>query len=369
MTANLEQRYLEGVARWRERDLARAVEILELVLALPGTTAEIGWWFSTSRALAQIALELDDPNKAEWYLRRLQGTGVGDAQTLALRARRHMQMGEEEAAMAQVDTAAIRLAEDHSDDVGSLMNGAIALGWCAEVLAELGLADDASALATRARGRMARAGLDDRVVEAMLKLVEASVARLVGMGDTAVELLDRLDVSSSPDLLIQADRERARIAIDSGNNDGAKAFYEQSARLAQEEGYAFLERSLREEMAKGPPRIRTDTPPLGQWSAQARERLLQEHRPYAVVITMPAGRQSVYELEAGIARVLRKQPTLGVIDGTGSDGTIWEIFLEGEDPDALWEAVKPLCAPYRSEGVEVQVRRNDGTVRVNLEDS
>lgn len=369
MTGNLEQRYLEGVARWRERDLARAVEIFELVLALPGAAAEIGWWFSTSRALAQIALELDDPDNAEWYLRRLQGTGVGDAQTLALRARRHMQMGEEEAAMAQVNTAAIRLTEDHSDDVGSLMNGAIALAWCAEVLAELGLADDASALTTRARGRMARAGLDDRVLDAMLKIVEAGVARLVGMGDTAVEILDRLDVSSSPDLVIQADRERARIAIDSGDNDEAKALYERSVRLAEKAGYAFLERSLREELAEGPPRIRTDTPPLGQWSAQARERLLQEHRPYAVVLTMPAGGQAAHELEAAIARVVREQPGLGIIDGTGSDGTIWEIFLEGEDPDALWEAVKPLLAPYRSEGVEVRVRRNDGTVRFNLEDS
>jgi tetratricopeptide (TPR) repeat protein len=369
MTGDLEQRYLEGVARWRERDLAAAVEILELVLALPGTADEIGWWFSTSRALAQIALELDDPDSAEWYLRRLQGTGVGDAQTLALRARRHMQMGEEEEAMTQVDTAAIRLAEDHSEDVGSLMNGAIALGWSAEVLAELGLGDDASGLMTRARGRIARAGIDDSAVNAMLRMVEASVARLVGMGDTAAEFLNRLDVSSSPDLAIQADRERARLAIDSGDNDGAKALYVRCLGLAEEAGYVFLERSLREELAEGPPRMRTVSPPIGQWSAQAREGLPQEPLPYAVVITLPAGSKAVQELEAAIAEVVREQPALGIIDGSGSDGTIWEIFLEGEDPDALWEAVKPHLVPFRSEGVEVQLRRDDRTVRFNLEDS
>jgi hypothetical protein len=37
--------------------------------------------------------------------------------------------------------AATRLAADRSDDLGSLMNGAIAMTWCAEVLVELGLGD------------------------------------------------------------------------------------------------------------------------------------------------------------------------------------------------------------------------------------
>jgi hypothetical protein len=84
---------------------------------------------------------------------------------------------------------------------------------------------------------------------------------------------------------------------------------------------------------------------------------------------MPAGSIAIHELEAAIAEVVREQPALGIIDGTGSDGTIWEIFLEGEDPDALWEAVEPLLAPFRSGGLEVQLRKGDGMVRFNLEDS
>jgi len=48
-----------------------------------------------------------------------------------------------------------------------------------------------------------------------------------------------------------------------------------------------------------------------------------------------AGSKAVHELEAAIAEVVREQPALGIIDGTGSDGTIWEIFLEGEDLDAV----------------------------------
>lgn len=364
MASDLELRYLEGVASWGARDLETAVSILESAVAEPGA-AEEGWWHSASRALAQIALESDDANTAERHLRQLSGTGVGDAQTLALRARRWQQVGdEEEEAIAEVHAAAVRLAEDRSTDVGSLMNGAIALAWCSEILAALGYGDDASALTVRARGRVTSAGVDDRILDAMLTLVEASVANLVGMSDYTLELLDRLDLSLSPDLEIQAERERARIAGNAGNAQRAEGLYQRCIALSIESGYSYLGRSIARELVEGPPRLRTDRAPIGQWDLRSMEGPWEDHRPYAVVISMPVKNQAaIHDFEASLSRLFEDRPHLGFIDGTGSDGTTWEIFLEGDDPSALWVSIRPLLSASRSKAAEIQLRQDGETIR------
>jgi hypothetical protein len=81
MADGMEARYLEGVALWRERSLPAAVERLSSVITGQPHDGRDGWWFAASRALAQIALESDGED-AQWHLRKLQGTGVGDAHTL-----------------------------------------------------------------------------------------------------------------------------------------------------------------------------------------------------------------------------------------------------------------------------------------------
>jgi hypothetical protein len=364
MVDRLQTRYLEGVALWRERNLPAAVEVLSSVVADGRPDGGEGWWHSAARALAQIALESDDP-EAEWHLRRLQGTGVGDAQTLALRGRRWFQEGNEEAALAEIHMAALRLADDKSDDIGSLMNGAIALIWSAEVLAELGYADDVSALATRAQARMGAADVDDRVLKSMLSMVEASSARLVGNTGATLGLLDQVDTSLSPDLLVKVTREQARIAGETGQTAKATGLYERCRELARASGYLFWARSIADEAIAGPPSLRTDRAPIGQWNPRAMENVPVEHAPYAVVIRLPLRDESaVLELEDRITSFLRDHPALGHVDGTGTDGEIWEAFLDGDDADALWEAVRPLLeSPPLWQSAEVTKRHGSGSFR------
>jgi tetratricopeptide (TPR) repeat protein len=364
MVDGLQTRYLEGVALWRERNLPAAVEVLSSVVADGRPDDEEGWWHSASRALAQIALEDDDP-EAERHLRRLQGTAVGDAQTLALRGRRWFQMGDEEAALAEINMAALRLANDQSVDVGSLMNGAIALVWCAELLAELGYADDASALAARARVRMNSADVDDRVLKAILSMVEASVARLVGILDATLARLDEIDTSLSPDLLIQVTRERARIADVVQQPERAADLYERCLELARDSKYPFLERSIADEMTVGPRRLRIDRAPIGQWDPRAMENVPEDHLPYAVVIRLPLRDGSdVAGLEELIMSLLRDRPGLGHVDGTGTDGEFWEVFLDGDDAETLWDAVRPLLeSPPLWQFAEVTRRYGSGSLR------
>jgi tetratricopeptide (TPR) repeat protein len=365
MTDDLQARYLEGVALWRERDIPAAVEALSSVVSDGRPDDAEIWWHSASRALAQIALESDDIEKAEWHLRRLPGSGVGDAQTLALRGRRWFQMGDEEPALGEIDMAAMRLASDKSDDIGSLMNGAIALIWCAEILTELGYADDASALIARARGRMAAARVDDRVLKVMLSMVEASVARLAGNFEAALSSLDQADTSLSPDLLIQVTRERARIAATAQESGEAAQLYERCLELARDSGYVFLERSISKEVMAGPPRLRTDRAPIGQWDPRAMENVPEMHLPYAVVIRLPLRNETeILEFESRLTNFLRDQPDLGYIDGTGTDGEIWEIFLDGDDADALWDAVRPLLqSPPLWRHAEITKRHGSGSYR------
>jgi hypothetical protein len=281
-----------------------------------------------------------------------------------LRGRRWFQAGNEEAALAEIHMSALRLASDKSDDVGSLMNGAIALIWCAEVLAEMGHADDVAALATRARARMDTAGIDDRVLESMLSLVEASSARLTGDEEAARGRLDQVDATSSPDLMIEVMRERARLATAAGRREEAADLYEQCLELARSSQYRFLGRSIAAEVAAGPPRLRTDRAPVGQWDPRAMENIPEEHDPYAVVIRLPLDESSVLELEDRITGLLRDNPGLGYVDGTGSDGEIWEVFLDGDDADALWEAVRPLLSsPPLWQVAEVTKRHGSGSSR------
>ena len=223
------------------------------------------------------------------------------------------------------------------------MNGAIALIWCAEVLVELGHADDASVLAARARARMSEADVHDTTLQAMLRAVDASAARLVGDTEAAGSILDDVDVSLSPDLHVQVTRERARIARSSGRTDDAATLYEECLALAARHRYAFLARSITAEQATRPPSLRTDRPPIGQSDPRSMQEVAEDQRPYALVLRLPLRDQAeVRDLAQRLAALLRDDPTLGHVDGTGTDGQMWEIFMDGDDADALWDAVRPL---------------------------
>jgi hypothetical protein len=71
------------------------------------------------------------------------------------------------------------------------------------------------------------------------------------------------------------------------------------------------------------------------------------------------------DLEEQLVGLLRATPQLGAVDGIGTDGDIWELFLTGDDPDALWAVVQPLVdALGPAPGSEAEIRRGEGRERV-----
>jgi len=161
------------------------------------------------------------------HLARLPGQGVGVAQQVALRARLARIEGEEDTAPLQVGAALRSLAGDGEMDPGSLMNGAIALMWCREVLRDLGFGRDASRVAELARQRIFLAGIHDPTLEAGLAMVKAGGARLAGDVTAAVRILDSIDLSLSPEFLMEITLERARLAW-ADDKQEAQRFYEEA---------------------------------------------------------------------------------------------------------------------------------------------
>ncbi|MFP3915464.1 MAG: hypothetical protein ACLFWM_11360, partial [Actinomycetota bacterium] len=326
--ASTEALYRRGLSRWVDRDLAGAVHSLEEALAVGDD--DDGWWFAASRARAQIALEQNDLETARRRLNRLPGHGVGDAQHNALRARLALQGGDGESAGLLVSTAVEALNSDADRDPGTLMNGAIALMWCGEVLAELGFGAEANRLVARARRRVAAAGVDDPVVEAGLAMVEAAAMRLVGDSSRAAEILESVDVSASPELGIQVGAERARLAWTDGDRTAARSLYREAAGECDTLGYPALAETLRRETRSGPAALRTHEVELEDWARRWTEEQLADQRPYAVVVRLPMDQSpdAYRDLGRKVGEFLESRPHLGLVDGTGSDGRIWELFLE-----------------------------------------
>ena len=365
MDANAESQYRRGVAQWADRDLAGAIGTLEAVVGDGSISGHDGWWFAASRALAKIAMELDDLDRAARHLRRLQASNIGLSQTLALRARRSVLAGQPDEAAAEVAVALDRLAKDAASDVGSLMNGAIALADCGQVLVEIGYGHEASRAVEEARGRIAGAQIADPMVSGMVTLVDAGAARLCGAPDHAARALAMVDTTLSADFAIYATRERARLAWDFGDHIAAGTRYAEAAALCEAKGYISLARMVASERVQGPVPLRLDL------NARIQEIAAREidARPYAVVVRLVVdsnpGRFT--DLDARATDLLAANPSRGYVDGTGTDGQIWELFLDGDDPDALWAAVRPLVEEVgAASGSTVDVRRGNGVETIGL---
>jgi hypothetical protein len=358
-----EQLYREAAGLWLDRDLEGARRQLETALSESPGPERDDWWFSVSRLAAQIALEADDTETAERHLRRLPGFGIGTAQTQVLRGRLALATGDPERAAGEISTGIGALAMDPSDDVGSLMNGAIALVGGAEVLADLGHARAALDLVERARARTRQAGIADPLIDGALTLVEAQAFSSLGRREDAVRLLGEVDADMSGEARILIEREHARLA---SGADGA-ARYAEALRLCDVLHYPAMARAIRQEIEVGPPTLADDPEPVERWAARSLETAIAETRPYALVVRLfyhdDLGAPEA--LENRIERLLRGDPSLGVLDGVGSDGQAWEVFLDGENPDRLWAAVEPLVAESGLRG-EADIRTDLGirTVRI-----
>lgn len=366
--SDIETLYRRGVAFWAGRDLAQADVALQAALAAHAGPDDDGWWFAASRALAQIALEKDDLDGAARHLARLPGHGVGDAQQTALRARHLFLSGDPDSAAIEVSIAVTLLATDDDRDTGTLMNGAIALMWCGEVLVDLGYGEDAARLAALARGRITDAGVEDPVIDAGLAMVEAGAARLTGDVAAATATLAAIDRSLSPELGVQVKVETARLAWADGDREAARARYASAIAECETRSYPALARLLGSEAETGPASLRSDPDGVEDWAARSLDRELADHPPYGVVARLVMDRPLDYyrDLEQQVGALLGANPHLGSVDGTGSDGQVWELFLEGDDPHALWEAVAPLVTAVAGQGSRVDIRGGDDVARFPL---
>jgi len=359
--------YRDGAQLWSERRIDDAVHVLEAAIIASGGPDD-PWWFSASRALAQIAMERDDLDLAEHHLRKLPDQRIGQAQQIALRARRAMLLGDHDTAAIEASVAVIRLSTDPFDDIGSLMNGAIALAWVGEMLVEIGHGEAAARVAADGRTRIARAGIDDPTLNAILTIIEAQSARLTGDPSAAARLL-RVDPKISPDLGILVAREQARHNWAAGDSARARSIYETALEDCERWGYRSLGRLITAERDSRPPTPRTDPEPIERWAERSMETQLAAHRPYALVLRLviddDPGRY--LDLEDRVNALLQSEPELGEVDGFGTDGDVWELFVNGEDPAALWDAVGPLIeAADPPAGSEVDIRVDDRVISVRL---
>ena len=362
-----ESLYRQGAQLWVERRLDEAIRVLEAAVEAGGGPDD-PWWFPASRALAQIAMEQDDLDLAEPHLRRLPDHGIGQAQQVALRARRSMLLGDFDTAAIETSLAVGQLRIDPSDDVGSLMNGAIALAWVGDVLVEIGHGEAAARVAADGRSRVARAGIDDPAVNAMLTMIEAQSARLT-RDPSAASRLTQVDQEHSPDLAILVSREQARVAWERGDSAMARSKYGEAIEQCRKWRYPALNRLIAAERDSAPPTPRTDPDPIDRWAERSVEHLLTTHRPYALVLRLVIDDDSgrYLDLEDRVNALLQNEPELGEVDGFGTDGDVWELFVDGEDPAALWDAVGPLIeAAEPPAGSEVDIRVDDRVISVRL---
>lgn len=359
--------YREGAQLWSERRLDDAIRVLEAAIIASGGPDD-PWWFSAARALSQIAMERDDLDLAEHHLRKLPDQPIGQAQQMALRARRAMLLGDHDTAAIEASVAVVRLGTDPFDDIGSLMNGAIALAWVGEMLVEIGYGEEATRVAATGRTRIARAGVDDPTLNAILTMIEAQSARLTGDPSAAARLL-RVDPKISPDLGILVAREQARHNRAAGDPARARSIYETALEDCERWGYRSLGRLIAAERDSGPPTPRTDPEPIERWAERSMETQLAAHRPYALVIRLllDDNPDRYLELEDRVNALLEREPVLGFLDGFGTNGEVWELFLDGDDPAALWDAIGPLVdAANPPTGSEVDIRVDDGILSVLL---
>lgn len=357
-----EQRYRAAVERWSARDLDAATGLLDEALAATSGPGGDPWWFAAARARAQIAMELDDLETAEHHVEATPADIVGSAQQHALRSQLWLLRGSLDAAEVEASAAAYDLSVDVADlDVGALMNGALACGWVADVLAELGLAGDALAMVATGRRWMGVAGIDDEIRRGLLTFAEAAARRLLMELDVARELLDSVDVEVSADFSVLRDRELARLAIAGGDLVEAERRYERAISTCKSMRCLSLERRLLIERRPGPPALRIAHEPLERrWILQ----LTAGRQEYAVVVSLPFdGSGRTAEVESAVCAVLAERPDLGIVDGTGSDGETWDLVLDGADADALWAAVRPVVARHARAGAVVTIRTAGG-VRV-----
>ena len=354
-------RYAAGMARLLRSDPAGGRRHLQGALEGP---ADDPWRFPTLRGMAQVEMELGLLDAAGHRLRHLPHDGPGQALQHVMRAKVAWRAGRVEQARGNLWIAlrhaiAAAGAPTGAGDSYQLIDEATLLVSGAEILAAMGHGAECHRALDRAEALLEAAEAPGLPVEAHLRLCRATAHRLTGEPEIAETLLDTVEAvaraTEARDLSAAVARERARMRWDRGDLGQARSDLAEAAGQFEGIGYAWEAEATRTEATTGPPAF-VPAEPLERWFRE--DAWLDEAPPIGVVVSLiiPPG-EDLPELIGDLAEALAarlEDNTQGYVDGWGTDGEELEVFVYGDDPDVLWQAMEK---PVR----ELEL---DGTVRM-----
>ncbi|NNK63550.1 MAG: hypothetical protein HKO98_10055 [Gemmatimonadetes bacterium] len=358
-------RYAAGMARLLKGDPAGARRHLLEALEAPTDDA---FRFPALRGLAQVEMELGLLDAAAHHLRHLPDFGPGHHLQHALRAKVAWRAGRVDEARAHlwhalgyaisVTPTVVEGSDPYPlvDDAGLLVAGA-------EILAAMGHGEECQRALDTATALLGASGVTGLPVHTHLELHRALAYRLTGEHEDAAELLDAVEedatAAGARDLLATVARERARLLWDRGDRDEAREALAAAARQFDAIGYVWEADATRHEATAGPP-APVPTEPLEDWFEE--DVGTDEPPPVGVVVSLilPEDEYDLPDLIGALTEELADrlaETTRGLVDGWGTDGRDLEIFVYGDDPAALWEAMKE---PIDDLGLDGHVRMEWG---------
>lgn len=362
-------RYAAGMARLLRSDPAGARRHLLRALEAP---TDDPWRFPTLRGLSQVEMELGLLDAAAHHLRHLPDFGPGHHLQLVLRGKIAWRAGRVDEARANLWNA-LRYAISVTptfvegqdpyplvDDAGFLVAGA-------EILAAMGDGAECHRALDTAAALLEASGVTGLPVHTHLQLHRALAHRLTGNTKAAEGLLDAVEeeavATDALDLVATVARERARLLWDRGEEaEARKAFIEAAARF-EAIGYSWEAEATHKESTGGPP-APVPTEPLEDWFQEGawEDAWMDEPPPVGVVVSLvlPEDEDNLPVLIGDLTEEISdrlEETTEGFVDGWGTDGDELEVFVYGDDPDVLWQAME---TPVRDLGLDGHVRMEWG---------
>ncbi|MBT8397523.1 MAG: hypothetical protein KJN92_11175 [Gemmatimonadetes bacterium] len=359
-------RYAAGMACLLRSDPAGARRHLLSALEAP---ADDPWRFPTLRGLAQVEMELGLLDAADHHLRHLPDHGPGHHLQQVLRAKVGWRAGRIEEARKNLWNAlhfAITVTAEpvEEGDPYAVVDDASLLGAGAEILAAMGNGVECHRALDTADAFLEASGVTGLPVETHLRLHRAAARRLTGEPEAAGSLLDVVEeeamATDASDLLAAVARERARLLWDRGDQAGAQKAFAEAAGRFHAIGYVWDAEATEREAGSGPPTL-VPAEPLESWFEE--DAWMDEPPPVGVVVSLilPQDGTDLPDLIGDITEELSDrldETTEGFVDGWGTDGDELEVFVYGDDPQVLWQAMEK---PVRDLGL-------DGTVRMEWGD-
>jgi tetratricopeptide (TPR) repeat protein len=350
-------RYFAGMSAMMLGDLTRARRWLRTAIADPDPDS---WALDAARrGLAQVEAELGDLPSALSAIEAAPMRAETHLLNELIRARIELRAGRDDQARVLLHAAALRLPEE-PDDASPAQNATVAsmLVSVAADYVELGHPAEASRAVREARRRFELAERTELQEAAYLPLLDAEVSRLEGALDDAEEHLARAGPASAgpADLGPLLLRARARIAWSRGDEEQAPDLWSRAVEGFEAIDHRWLAAATRDELLTGPPRP-APHPDVDDLMRPPPDWQLPDGLQISFAVTPDHGTDAERDELMAFAEELGAQIEtrgLGELDGWGSGGGTFELFLLG-DPERLWEVAEPgvrdLAARYATTAV------------------